>query len=164
MKKLDFKPYKSKDDFRNNYKLHDMAEEFGKNLLTQWGVSFKPFGEDRRYQPVWEKGEDKPDILISYKGKEALLDWKGKRSPNWILNKRAAESYLRWSNQLQIPVILSFFIFSEEMTLITSRCLCISNESFSTETSKAWDKNEVVELLKEPIPFTKPNLLKLLDL
>lgn len=162
MEELNFRPYKSKEEFRKNYKLHDLAEERGKNLLTQWGVTFKSFGEDRRYQSVWEKGGDKPDCIISYKGKEALLDWKGKRSSQWIVNKRAAESYIKWSKKLNIPLILAFFIFNDELTFIASRCIRIAENTFAKEIIKAWDKNEVIQIIEEPIQFTKPNLLKLL--
>ena len=59
MKNLDFKPAKSTEDFRSNYKLHDIAEFNGKNLLVQWGFKCSDFGEDNRYKKVWEKGEDK---------------------------------------------------------------------------------------------------------
>ena len=38
MKGLDFRPAKSKEEFRGNYKLHDLAERTGKNLLVQWGL------------------------------------------------------------------------------------------------------------------------------
>jgi hypothetical protein len=51
-----------------------MAEEYGKNLLVQWGVWFDIFGKDRRYENVWEKGKNKPSLIISYKGEDALLD------------------------------------------------------------------------------------------
>jgi len=75
MKELDFRPAKSKEEFRSNYKLHDLSEQVGKNLLVQWGFDFKTLGEDKRYQKLWEKGEDKPDIILTSKGKSALLDW-----------------------------------------------------------------------------------------
>ena len=89
MKKLDFNPSKSTDDFRKNYKLHDIAEYNGKNLLTQWGFKCTEFGEDNRYKKVWEKGEDKPDTIISYNDRSALLDWKGKHGSTWLVNERA---------------------------------------------------------------------------
>ena len=90
MKELDFKPHKTTEEFRNNYKLHDLAEECGKNLLVQWGIKFDLFGKDRRYEKVWERGKDKPDLIISYKGKEGLLDWKGKHTSRWIMKYGAA--------------------------------------------------------------------------
>ena len=50
MKNLDFRPSKSTKDFRKNYKLHDIAEYNGKNLLVQWGFKCTEFGEDNRYK------------------------------------------------------------------------------------------------------------------
>ncbi|MCB0732542.1 MAG: hypothetical protein KDC88_16080, partial [Ignavibacteriae bacterium] len=94
MKTLDFKPKKSKEDFRKNYKLHDLAEYHGKNLLTQWGIDFEDFGKDKRYEKVWEKGEDKPDIIAELNGKKFLIDWKGKTKEVFWVNKRAIDSYL----------------------------------------------------------------------
>ena len=110
MKNLDFNPTKSTDDFRKNYKLHDIAEFNGKNLLTQWGFTCHDFGEDNRYKKVWEKGEDKPDSIISYKDKSALLDWKGKHSSTWLVNERAFKSYQKWSKEFGLPVVIAFFV------------------------------------------------------
>ena len=85
MKKLDFSPAKSKEDFRKNYKLHDLAEFHGKNLLTQWGIDFSDFGKDNRYQKVWEKGKDKPDIIAEYNELKFMIDWKGKsKEAYWV--------------------------------------------------------------------------------
>jgi hypothetical protein len=109
MEDLNFQPHKSKEEFRKNYKLHDLAEQFGKNLLIQWGIKFDIFGKDRRYEKVWEGGKDKPDLIISYKGKEALLDWKGKHNAKWIMNERAYQSYLAWKNKMNMPVLLPSF-------------------------------------------------------
>ncbi len=115
MKKLDFNPHKSKEAFRNNYKLHDFAEVYGKNLLIQWGFTFHEFGKDKRYEKVWEKGQDKPDLIIEYKGKKALLDWKGKHKNVWLVNKRAVDSYFVWREKLKIPVFVCFAVLDEQV-------------------------------------------------
>ena len=101
MKSLNFQPTKTKEDFRKNYKLHDLAEYHGKNLLLQWGIDFKDFGNDRRFEKVWEKGKDKPDLAAEFKNKQFLIDWKGKSKDGFWVNKRAVESYLNWSNILK---------------------------------------------------------------
>ena len=117
MKKLDFNPYKTKDEFQNNYKLHDLAETYGKNLLIQWGVKFSEFGKDNRYQKIWERGKDKPDLLIEYNGEKAFLDWKGKHKKVWLVNKRAFDSYKFLKDKYSLPAFICFSVFSEINTL-----------------------------------------------
>ena len=114
MKKLDFNPSKSTKDFRKNYKLHDIAEYYGRNLLIQWGFSCTEFGEDNRYKKVWEKGEDKPDAIITYNGRSALLDWKGKHGSTWLVNERAIKSYKKWKAEIDLPLIVAFFVVNIE--------------------------------------------------
>jgi len=160
MEELTFRPYKSKNDFRKNYKLHDLAEAAGKNLLVHWGIDFKPFGEDNRYTRVWEKGDDKPDAVITYKGKEALLDWKGKHAEQWMMNKRAALAYQRWGEKFSVPVFVCYVVFTKENFVKEIRFVNLRRHSFQTEEKKAWDKNEVVVLTETPPLFTKANLLK----
>lgn len=160
MRELDFRPHKSREEFRKNYKLHDLAEQFGKNLLIQWGLKFEIFGKDRRYEKVWEGGKDKPDLIISYKGKEALLDWKGKRSPRWIMNERAYQSYLAWKNKMNMPVFVAFFLLDEKENLIETRIAVVGVNTTKQSQSKEWDKNKTVEF-EDPLPiFTKAEILK----
>lgn len=160
MEDLNFQPHKSKEEFRKNYKLHDLAEECGKNLLIQWGMKFDIFGKDRRYEKVWEKGMDKPDLIISYKGKEALLDWKGKHSNRWIMNERAYQSYLDWKNKMNMPVFVAFFLFDEKENLIDNRVAVIGVHVPKLSSKKEWDKNKTVDF-EELLPaFTKAELIK----
>ncbi|MBU0560234.1 MAG: hypothetical protein KJ799_11705 [Bacteroidetes bacterium] len=162
MKKLDFNPLKSGSDFRKNYKLHDLAEYFGTNLLHQWGIKTFRYGEDKRYQRVWEKGEDKPDLIISYKDKSALLDWKGKHKPLWLVNARAVDSYKIWSKELNIPVIIAFFVFSQEGELIERRFAFLNKHSYINSANKQWDKNETIEFNKNLPVFNRANLINAL--
>jgi hypothetical protein len=161
MKELDFRPAKSKADFRSNYKLHDLAEKVGKNLLIQWGIEFYEFGEDKRYEKLWEKGEDKPDVILKYKGTSALLDWKGKHSKSFIVNTRAVNSYLRWQEKMNMPVIIAFFVFDELNYLLDRRLALLNQHEFVESEKKQWDKNQTVRF-KDDIPrFVKENLVKL---
>jgi hypothetical protein len=162
MEDLNFQPHKSKEEFRKNYKLHDLAEQLGKNLLIQWGVKFDLFGKDMRYEKVWEKGKDKPDLIISYKGKEALLDWKGKHAPKWIMNERAYKAYLDWKNKMNMPVFVAFFLFDEGETLIKNHLAFIGIHKVKASSIKEWDKNKTVEFEDSLPPFTKSELLKYL--
>jgi hypothetical protein len=162
MEDLNFQPHKSKEEFRKNYRLHDLAEQFGKNLLIQWGFKFEIFGKDKRYERVWEKGKDKPDLIISYKGKEALLDWKGKHSPRWIMNERAYQSYLAWKNKMNMPVFISFFLLDEKENLLDTRVAIIGTHTPTQSKSKEWDKNKTVEFDVSLPAFTKAEILKYL--
>lgn len=161
MKELDFNPYKSKDEFRKNYELHDLAEKHGKNLLVQWGIIFQEFGQDLRYKKLWEKGEDKPDLILTIHNKKILLDWKGKHSSKWILNKRAFESYKKWSNELSLNVIIAFFVFDKTNNLIERKFAVIEKHSCIESSQKQWDKNRTVEFSEELPDFTKANLLSI---
>lgn len=160
MKKLDFRPAKSKEEFRSNYKLHDLAERAGKNLLVQWGIEFKEFGEDKRYEKLWEKGEDKPDVIIDYKGKRALLDWKGKHTKIFLANSRAIKSYEQWREKLILPIIIAFLVFDEQNNLIDRRFAFLPNHKYEESKRKQWDKNSTVEFNEELPKFTKENLIR----
>lgn len=162
MKNLDFNPHKTTSDFRKNYKLHDLAEETGKNLLTQWGFTFEDFGRDKRYEKVWEKGLDKPDLIINYKNKKALLDWKGKRTSAFKVNKRAVESYNRWKEKTGVNVFICFMIFNENNKPENISFASLGTNEYFINENKEWDKNDTVQF-KEPLPeFTKANLIKML--
>ncbi len=163
MKRLDFQPAKSKEDFRRNYKLHDLAEYHGKNLFSQWGIDFKDYGKDRRFEKVWERGEDKPDIIAEYDDIHFLIDWKGKAKEAFWVNKRALDSYNNWSKKLNIEVVISFFIFDKRNHLKDRRFALISKHKYEISESKAWDKNEVVKFMGDLPKFTKANLIKELN-
>lgn len=162
MEDLNFRPKKTKDEFHNNYKLHDLAEIHGKNLLTQWGFDFKEFGKDNRYKKLWEKGKDKPDLLIEFNGAEALVDWKAKSTERYMVNKRAIDSYENWGKSLNLPVLIFFFVFDEEGNILDRRITNIFRDNYSSKKIKAWDKNEVIDFDAELAELTKPNLLKAL--
>jgi len=159
VKELDFRPHKSKKDFRKNYRLHDLAEKTGKNLLTQWGMDYKEFGQDKRYEKVWEKGEDKPDVIVTYKGKSALLDWKGKHKAFWMLNKRAITAYEKWSEIYSLPIIIAFFVFSDSHMLMERKFAFLKKHNFVESKRRQWDKNITVEFDKYLPDFTKSNLI-----
>jgi hypothetical protein len=162
MKELNFQPAKSKQEFGNNYKLHDLAEYHGKNLLIQWGIDFKDFGNDRRYEKVWEKGEDKPDLVAEFNIKQFLIDWKGKSKEGFWVNKRAVESYQNWSIKLNLPAFICFFLFDQNNQLSDRRLALITHHKFENILDKAWDKNDVVKFENDLPKFTKENLTKFL--
>lgn len=165
MKDLDFNPFKSTTDFKNNYKLHDLAEQHGKNLLTQWGVNFKVFGDDKRHSRMWEKGEDKPDLFIYLQNKPILLDWKSKTKTKWMLNKRAYDSYCKWAKKLSTKVIVAFFVFEKkgDQNLLDRRFAVVGKHKIIETKETQWDKNITVEFENQLPEFTKANLIKLLQ-
>jgi len=114
MKELDFEPIKSKRQFLTNYEKHDEAIKLLKDYLSHTEFSSKPFGEDRRYEHIWEKGRDKPDCqLFSGQTLIALTDVKGHSGSTFMLNKRAYNSYLRWAQLLKVPCYIIWFILKE---------------------------------------------------
>ncbi|MCF8259982.1 MAG: hypothetical protein K9J12_04355 [Melioribacteraceae bacterium] len=161
MKELDFKPAKSKTDFRQNYKLHDLAEWNGKNLLTQWGIKFADFGEDKRFHKVWEKGGDKPDTVLESNNKIAFIDWKGKSKPFWIINKRAYKSYIQWSEKHNAPVFIAFFVFDERKKILEKRIGSLINHKTQLVEKKQWDKNDTIKFTEELPEFNRVNLISL---
>lgn len=162
MKELDFRPTKSKEKFRGNYMLHDLSEEVGKNLLVQWGIQFKSFGEDKRYEKLWEKGEDKPDIILTSKGISAFLDWKGKRTKAFLVNERAIKSYERWQYNLHMPVIVAFLIFNEQNKLVDRRFAFLGKHKYVSSENRQWDNNKTVKFVDELPIFNKSNILSYL--
>ncbi len=162
MKNLNFDPHKSTGEFRKNYKLHDFAEVAGKNLLIQWGIKFIDFGMDKRYEKVWEKGEDKPDLFIEYKNKKALLDWKGKHKPVWLVNKRAVDSYNLWHKKLNVPIFICFAVFDDLNNLADFRFAVTNVHKYEISENKEWDKNITVKFEKDLPQFSKVNILKFL--
>ena len=162
MKDLDFNPHKSTYEFRKNYKLHDLAEAYGKNLLIQWGFNFDEFGKDNRYEKVWEKGDDKPDLMIEYKNKKAFLDWKGKHKPVWMVNKRAVVSYERWKTKYNLPVFICFVVFDVHNLIIEIRFACLGRHGYLISEKKEWDKNDTIEFKTDLPVFSKTNILKYL--
>jgi hypothetical protein len=163
MEKLNFRPSKSKEDFRRNYKLHDLADFHGKNLLTQWGIKFKEFGMDKRYEAVWEKGKDKPDLVLTINDRKIFLDWKGKNNDKWLVNKRAVEAYHHWKEKYKLPVIIVFFVFDKDQTILFRKFAMLDLHPYTNSVKKQWDKNKTVEF-NSPLPeFSRENLIKLIN-
>ena len=163
MKKLDFQPVKSDKSFKKNYRLHDLAEENGKNLLVQWGFNFKAFGEDRRNEKVWESGRDKPDIIIEYNGKKILVDWKGKRKAKWIVNERAVKSYEKWSDSTGMPMIIAFFVFNDDNSIKERRFAVLGKNKYKHSEKRQWDANKTVEFEGDLPLFSAPEIIRFIN-
>ena len=122
-----------------NYSISDEAAKIGDDLLESKGLESVAFGEDRRFERVWEAGQDKPDRIITLDGREiALLDWKGKKRDDWMINERAYRSYIAWGQRLGLPVYVA--IWSAESN--AGKFIKLPAKTLSK--SKMWDKNWVV--------------------
>ena len=111
----------------------------GDQLLRKNGFDPIPFGEDKRNERVWEMGKDKPDRKILKNGREiALLDWKGKSRDHWMINERAYNSYLEWSNNLKLPVYVAIWSFQSD------RGKFIKLPAGTVSKKTEWDRNPVV--------------------
>lgn len=159
MKNLDFSTKYISDISRIDYNLHGLAENMGKNLLIQWGIKYKSFKHNKMYKKVWQKGKNKPDVLITYRSKSALLDWNGRHLNNWIINKKAVDSYFIYADKLKIPVVICFFVFDDEGILTDRRFAFLSKHNYIEIKAKHWNKNKTVEFKKKLPVFTKENLL-----
>ena len=143
MKKLTTKVIKSEKQFLRNYKLHDLAEIEGKKILSKLGYKTEGYGEDRRYEDVWEAGEDKPDCKIIFNNHEiCLLDWKGKKS-DWVgINERAYKSYIKISEKINKKVVIAIAKFDKQSKhLVSFKYFVLPNKSLVTHVKQAWDGN-----------------------
>jgi len=150
MKSLDFPVKKTKGFFLRNYSISDKAAQRGDELLKSEGLETIPFGEDRRYEKVWEAGKDKPDRIIRKDGRDiALLDWKGKKKDDWMINERAYNSYLEWGAKLGLPVYVAIWSeASDDGKFIKLPAKSLTKKTmwhdlnpvvvFSTEEMKGW--------------------------
>jgi hypothetical protein len=149
MRKLDFGVIKTKEKFLDNYELSDQAAEIGDKLLQENGLEVVPFGEDRRNEPLWEGGKDKPDRKILKNGRViALLDWKGKKKDYWMINERAYNGYLGWGSRLSLPVFVAIWSFQ------SNEGKFIRLPATNPGRLKQWDGNIVMVFdLKEMRPW-----------
>ena len=152
MKELDFEPIKTREIFLKNYALHDIASKIGDELLKTRGFEVREFGMDRRYERVWEAGEDKPDRIVLRGGKPVcLIDWKGKSSHKYILNQRAYDSYRKVSKRSCIPCWVIFFIIRREEGRIDDvKCVEV-NSAKVTKIYKEWNGNAVVQFSQDSL-------------
>jgi hypothetical protein len=152
MKKLDFEVIKTTEIFEKNYTLHDIASEIGDKVITTSGFIVKEFGKNRRYERVWEAGEDKPDRIIFKDNKPIfLLDWKAKTRYNYIMNERAYNSYMDASRKLGIPCWVIFFVINiREKKVEDIRCIEL-NKAKVIERYKEWDGNIVIRFCEDEL-------------
>lgn len=107
MKELDFQPKKTTSQFLDNYKKHDEAGRIVRAFFENHHIKVIDYGEDRRNENVWERGKDRPDAIIwNPQIQLAFIDWKGHNDHRWLLNQRAYNSYLAFSEKYGIPIFV----------------------------------------------------------
>ena len=105
LKTLDFVPKKTAAEFKDNYAMHDIAGDIIRAYMKQRHIKVIDYADDKRDVRVWEAGYDKPDAIIwNPELQLAFIDWKGHNTRTWILNQRAYNSYIRYSEKYQIPI------------------------------------------------------------
>lgn len=149
MKEKDFKVIKTEKEFQRNYNLHDLAEAAGTKILKAKGYSTRVFGEDRRYEAVWEAGEDKPDCFVvkssNTESNLCLLDWKGKKSDGFMINERAYNSYIKICNSIKLPLIIAMAKINNSNEITSFVYFILPNTEIVAGKKTMWDKNVVVE-------------------
>jgi len=133
VKDLDFDVVKSEEIFQRNYKLHDIAEHYGKKLLQSRGFTVKDFGIDMREKNVWEAGENTPDVKL----------YKGKSSKKYlgVMNDRSYKSYLHFS-----PCWVIWFLISrKERKVKEIKCAHIKEAEVGRKWEE-WNSNTVVKI------------------
>src|SRR3989441_11099531 len=80
-----------------------------------------------------------PDRKILKDGREiALVDWKGKSKDYWMINERAYNGYLGWSERLKLPVYVAIWSFQTGL----GRFIKLPAGTVPKKTE--WDRNAVV--------------------
>ncbi len=148
MEGRDFRVIKSGEQFLRNYKLHDKSESIGCKILNNYGYATIPFGEDRRYEKVWEAGKDKPDCFIIKKEdpdkrKLCMLDWKAKRSDSYKINERAYKSYIEIIGKINLKCIIAVAVFKKE-AVSSFKYFLLPDEDLIQKRKREWDGNYTV--------------------
>ncbi len=151
MEEKNFNVIKTEEQFLSNYNLHDLAKKAGEEILKAKCYSTEIFGEDRRHENLWEAGQDKPDCFIIDKNKNriCLLDWKGKKSKGYRLNKRAFNSYLKISIQTKLQILAAMAFFDDNKNIIEFSFFNLNETGIIMKENCEWDKNITVILNPE---------------
>lgn len=159
MEELNFYQQKPKQSYCASDNIQNIVEAAGKDLLIQWNIRYKNFCDERRFDKFWGKDVDKPNLIIWYNDKPALLDWKGKQSKGWSANEQAVKFYERLQKELNIPILICFITFDENEYIAERRFAVINSHAY-VENKKPPERNKNV-MFKDELPiFNKENLLK----
>jgi hypothetical protein len=160
MEELNLYKHKSKPNNHGGSKPKEIIESAGKNLLVQWNIRYKNFCDERSFDKYFEKGANKPDLIISYNEKPALLIWNGEQTKSLTANKQAIEFFERLQKDIKIPILICF-ITLDKNEFIAERRFAVINNHASAENKKPPDIYKTV-IFKSELPiFNKENLLKL---
>ncbi len=144
------------------FRLHEMAETCGKDLLIQWGFKFSPFKENKKIRKNWEGRKDYPDLIVEYKGKKAFINWIGKRRQSWQIEKQPVSIYEKWKEKLGYPLLICFAVFDRANYFKDIRFAVLGAHKYILCQKKALGSNGVIEFENELPEFTKADVLKYL--
>jgi len=168
LSKLKINPLKTKEQFLNNYTLHDIATAYIALKYFQKNFSLHPIGKDLRNESVMIINEV-PDYyvekIIDIDSEEHFnffcFDVKAKRKINFFgwVNERAIHGYKKLSDNCNVPVYLIFILFENGRPTETYGYCNLSKKPL--EAKIAWDKNKVLVYdWKKGLPNIKPNYVK----
>ena len=144
---LNYKPIKTKEQFLNNYQMHDRASESILELLSNKGYFIFHLGKDLRNKRVQMKNEI-PDFLLLTNKLLIGFDVKSKSKLDWfgIVNERAVKGYRKFQENVskdnyKIPIYSQFILIDNNDP---SKYLGYSNLSeMYLERKIMWDGNLV---------------------
>lgn len=155
---------KKLEELKNKFKLREKSDFYLKNLFIQWGIRFSKIEDDKEYDKIFERDKDKPNLLIEYRGKRAVLDFISKHDPVWIINKQTVKTYNVWTEKSNLPLIVVFFAFDERDSLTDIRAARLGTHLYTDSNDSGPDRKQNVEFTDELPNFDKVSMLKLLDL
>jgi len=164
LSELNFSLLKTKEQFLNNYNLHDKASSYIALKYLQNNFSLHPIGKDLRFRGVMIQNEV-PDYYVERiidiesidKFNYFCLDIKSKSKVEYFgwINERAVHGYNKLSRSCKVSVYL-IFILMENGNPTEKYGYCDLSET-PKKRKIAWDKNSVLIYEWEAgLPFLSP--------
>lgn len=141
MTNLPFEPKKTTGQFLTNYQKHDRAKQIATGFFLSHAIKVIDYGDDRRYERVYFEDKARPDALLWKPELQlAFADFKGHDNYNWMLNKRAYESYIKLSNEYELPAFIIWVVIPEAKIYYTKLPF-----SYPYEDTMPHDRNKIVK-------------------
>lgn len=151
LSELNFSPIKTKNQFLNNYSLHDKASAYVALKYLQSNFSLHPIGKDLRHKRVMIQNEV-PDYYVerivdlesTSNSNCFCIDVKSKRRIEYFgwVNERAMHGYKKLSRNCNISVYLIFILMQDGKP--TEKYGYSNLSEASIKKKSAWDKNSVL--------------------
>lgn len=145
MHSRDFDVIKTREEWLEQYDKHDILQKEACPWLLDNGFEILTEGDDRRYEEVWEAGDDTPDFRLRCPtGEQVYVDWKSKTFRDVIgwINQRSYHSYQR----TEYPVFVGFGLVDEDEGNLLYKLFCDLDRADTVDEGEQWDKNDVYDL------------------